>query len=457
VPGETTLPVLTGVCADIGDDQSAIANLSTFTAHLHFISELWKQLAQLGSNDSPLLVLIDEIGTGTEPGEGSAFAYGLLESLLDYPVKLAVTTHYDVLKTMAFERPDVKNVCLEFDQERLSPTFRILDNQPGQSFAFAIANRWGISTDVLDRASKMLGQEERKMGAILDELENLRREAELKRAEVANQAAELARIRERNEELAAELKLAKQRFAKHVESVKQQLERQIDELLSETKKKLRKKARQSTRKHDEFVKAASKSAGVARAQKAEVEQVVAQMMSALAIDQQISDAPTAQLEVGDHAIVISSGVKGEVLEIVSTRQEAVLAVMGKRMTVKLDKLKKAPEASQQQAGVVASYLSGGKRAGLSKAEAEYRKPTLTTSDTLDLHGQTTEEARESLDEFISGCLLAGVPSIRVMHGIGTGRLKTFVMDYLRRHKQVTNVRLAPVPDGGVGVTLADLR
>ena len=132
VPGEAELPYISGLFADIGDDQSTLSNLSTFTAHLRFIDELWAALDRLGQPGLPVLVLIDEIGTGTEPGEGAAFAYGLIETLLDQPVKLAVTTHYDLLKTLAYERPGVKNVSLEFDQAELRPTFRVLDDQPGQ-------------------------------------------------------------------------------------------------------------------------------------------------------------------------------------------------------------------------------------------------------------------------------------------------------------------------------------
>lgn len=456
LPGEATLPYISGLAADIGDEQSALANLSTFTAHLQFLKHLWQALVRDATAEHPLLVLIDEIGTGTEPGEGSAFAYGLLESLLTYPVKLAVTTHYDVLKTLAFEREDVKNVCLEFDQEELKPTYRVLDDQPGQSYAFAIAQRWGIDSQVLESASQVLGKEEEKMGAILSELEALRKAAEQKSAEAAKQAAELTRIRARNEELLDELKLAKQQFARHAERVKQQLEQRIDVLLSETKQKLKKKARQSARKRDEFVKAASKSAGVARAQKQEVEHLVADVLEQMAVEARDSLREPAAVSVGDAVIIERSGVHGEVLEVDPDRQEAVLVVMGKRLNVKLDQLRKASQEQAAPPDLLDSYRRGVGRNALGKAEADYVSPSLTTSDTLDLHGQTTEEAQESLDAFLSSCLLAGVPSVRIMHGIGTGRLKAFVQDYLRRHKQVRNVRTAPVAEGGVGITLADL-
>ncbi len=163
VTGDAEIPYFSALLADIGDDQSTLSNLSTFTAHLRFLTELWDELELKRASGLPVLVLIDEVGTGTEPGEGAAFAYGLIEALLEQPVKLAVTTHYDLLKTLGLERADVKNACLEFDQEQLRPTFHVLDNQPGQSFALAIAGRWGIPERIVERAQAVLGTEERKM------------------------------------------------------------------------------------------------------------------------------------------------------------------------------------------------------------------------------------------------------------------------------------------------------
>ncbi|MBN2083059.1 Smr/MutS family protein [bacterium] len=452
VPGQALLPEISGLFADIGDDQSALANLSTFTAHLHFLQELWKTLDETGPHDAPVLVLIDEIGTGTEPGEGAAFAYGIIEGMLRHPVKLAVTTHYDLLKTLAFERDDVKNVCLEFDTEELTPTYRVLDDQPGQSFAFAIARRWGIPADVLDSAQQLIGKEEQKMGSIIGELEGLHRAAERSRSEAAAQAAELAEIRRRNEELTEELNEAKKRFAQHAERVKQDLEHRIDDLLSETKQKLKNKARQAARKRDEFVKAASKTAGVARRQKEEVAEVVQEVLTDLSIDLgAVSDLPE-YMAAGDLVIDIQSGVRGEIASVDESKGEAVLTVRGKKLSVKLNRLKKITDGAVDSYDPLKSYRKGIKAAAPS---ANYQPPERESLDTLDLHGFTIEEASEALDAFISSCLLAGITTIRVMHGVGTGRLRAFVQDYLKREKQISNVRHAPTNEGGVGVTLAD--
>lgn len=456
LPGETALPYISGLRADIGDDQSALSNLSTFTAHLQFVSELWQELASHAADDTPFLVLIDEIGTGTEPGEGAAFAYGLISALLEHPVKLGVTTHYDVLKTLAFERDDVKNISLEFDQERLTPTFRILDDQPGRSFALAIARRWGIDPAVLETAANTLGEEEQKMAAIIGELEELRRDAELTRSELGAQANELVAARVENEELTLELRQAKQQFASQADRMKVELQRRIDELLSETKRKLRNKARQSARKRDEFVKAASKSASVARHQKAEVEEVVEDIIAELKLPPVEETKAPGEIAPGTTVMVSGSAVRGDVIELVPGKGEAVLSVMGKRVTVKLAKLKLIADAERDTPhDPLSAYRSDSGRTHTVDDNIATR--TDISNDTLDLHGYTIEEATERLDEFISRVLLAGVSTIRVMHGVGTGRLRAFVQDYLNHHGSVTNVRQAGLHDGGVGITLADLK
>jgi DNA mismatch repair protein MutS2 len=469
LPGEAQLPYISGVLADIGDEQSTAANLSTFTAHLQCIRQLQDQLAGMSPDDPPLLVLIDEIGTGTEPGEGAAFAYGLVTALLDRPVKLAVTTHYDLLKTLAYERPQVKNVCLQFDQEKLRATYRVLDNQPGQSFALAIAERWGVAPEVLASAHSVLGEEERKMAAIIGALETAKVDAEETRARIAAQAAELERIREDNVKLTAELRESKQKFARQAEELKAQVKQRMDDLLVDTKRRLKEKARQSVRKQDDYVKAASKTAALTRRKQDEAEAALGSMLTEMDIP---APEPVALpvLRVGDKALLRDSRLSGSVESIDEARGTATLLVNGKRLAVKLDQLVAVdpprPASPTRPRNAVDPVQLRDDRARVEKAgggkqpsrlERSFNEGLSDSSDMLDLHGMTTEEAGEQLDEFISTCLLIGHPGIRVMHGIGTGRLRNFVQSYLKRHPQVTNVRFAGLGEGGVGVTVADLR
>ncbi|MEZ5339774.1 MAG: Smr/MutS family protein [bacterium] len=453
VPGQATLPVISGIMADIGDDQSTIANLSTFTGHLHFISELWKQLGEMRDRDYPLLVLIDEIGTGTEPSEGSAIAYGLIRALLEHPVLVAVTTHYDLLKTLGFERSDVKNVSLEFDQQALKATYRVLDGQPGSSYALKIARNWGIDPSVLSIAESVIGEEAGRMSGAIGEIELLRREADEQRAEAGRQTAELTRLRDENAVLNADLLEARRKVSKQAEQLKQRLEERMDELLRTTNKKLRERTRKSVKKQDDYVKAASKTARIANLRKAEFGEEFQRILAEHELPVQTVAVPDRELRVGDQVMIEGSALRGELLEFTKNGKECIINVSGKKLTIKVGKLSLAPgqNDSTRQAGAL-QYLDRAR----SRAERNFREGTAESSDTIDLHGHTVEEATTELDVFISQCLLANIHTIRVMHGVGTGRLRTFVQSYLKRHGNVGNVRFAEMNDGGVGVTVADL-
>jgi DNA mismatch repair protein MutS2 len=470
VPGDAQLPYISGVCAYIGDEQSTAHKLSTFTAHLRFVEGLFETL-QEQRDGVPLLILIDEVGTGTEPSEGQAFAYGLITTLLDYSVKLAVTTHFDLLKVIGLERDDVKNVSLQFDQEKLKPTYRVLDDQPGRSFALAIARRWNIPADVVDRAESVIGEEEKRMGSVIGELERLRAEAEEAHAVAKARAAEVEVARAQAEELDLELKRAKQRFAQQSERLKAEMKLRIEELLQETKRKLKNKTRQVVRKQDEYVKAVSKTAGVVRNQQTEAEELVDEMLAELGVQVEQLAPVEDGIAVGDMAAVEGSSIRGEVVEVNPNKGEAVLQVSGKRMNVKLRNLRKVTQAAPKPADPLDKFkpkstvssgaapaLSaiGGMNAPPKHLENSYALNMQDSSDTLDLHGYTVEEARELLDEFLSTCLLTNVGTVRIMHGVGTGRLRALVQDYLKREAHATNIRAASTKEGGMGVTLADL-
>jgi DNA mismatch repair protein MutS2 len=473
VPGDAQLPYLSGVCAYIGDEQSTAHNLSTFTAHLRFVEGLWEEISRMGappvtttdsngrrrrvSGEAPdLLVLIDEVGTGTEPAEGQAFAYGLITALLEQPVKLAVTTHFDLLKVIGLERDDVKNVSLQFDQEKLRATYKVLDDQPGQSFALTIARRWGIPTEIVDRAEAAIGEEERRMASVIGELERLKAEAEAAHASARTQADEVEKIKAEN----LELRRAKQRFAQQSERMKAEMKLRIEELLQETKRKLKNKTRQVVRKQDEYVKAVSKTAQVVRNQQSEAEELMEAMLAELDVQAEELAPVEAGVQVGDLAAVEDSSIRGEVAEINASKGEAVLVVAGKRMTMKLTRLRKVTTAAPAPVDPLAAFrpkkAPTPERAALPKAEDHFAAGMQDSADQLDLHGHTVEEARELLDEFISRSLIGNVNTVRIMHGVGTGRLRAFVQDYLKREAHVKNIRQAPNNEGGLGVTLADL-
>lgn len=309
------------------------------------------------------------------------------------------------------------------------------------------------------------------MGRVIGELERLRGEAEEAHAIAKQRAEEVEQAKAQAEELDLELKRAKQRFAQQSERMKIEMKQRIEELLTETKRKLRNKTRQVVRKQDEYVKAVSKTAGVVRTQQSEAEELVDAMLAELDVTVEQFAPAEALIAVGDTAAVEGSAIRGEVAELHESKGEAVLLVSGKRMTVKLGKLRKVTTPAPKPADPLAAFrpkklpASGG--TGVSPVSDipsgtpghisnSYALQMQDSADTLDLHGYTIEEAREVLDEFISRCLLTNVGTVRIMHGVGTGRLRAFVQDYLKREAHAKNAREAPLKEGGLGVTLADL-
>jgi len=307
------------------------------------------------------------------------------------------------------------------------------------------------------------------MGRVIGELERLRAEAEEAHAVAKQRADEVEKARAQAEELDLELKRAKQRFAQQSERMKQEMKQRIEELLTETKRKLRNKTRQVVRKQDEYVKAVSKTAGVVRTQQSEAEELVDAMLAELDVQVEQLAPAEAGIAVGDTAAVEGSSIRGEVVELHGSKGEAVLQVSGKRMNVKLRNLRKVTTPAPRPADPLAAFRpkkAPGAGVGVPAVEAptgtpghistSYALQMQDSADTLDLHGYTIEEAREVLDEFISRSLLTNVGTVRIMHGVGTGRLRAFVQDYLKREAHAKNVREAPSREGGLGVTLADL-
>lgn len=464
VPGQAELPYISGIAADIGDGQSTAENLSTFTAHLSFASSLFAELRHMPAGAPPLLVLIDEVGTGTEPSEGQAFAYGLVQELLKLPVILAVTTHYGLLKTIGLEHPaEVKNVSLQFDREKLQPTYNVLDNQPGASFALEIATRWEIPQAVIDAARSVMGSEEQRMSAVISELEQLHADAADAKRQALKLAAEADVLRKQNEELSSSLRQSRERLAKQAEVMKAEMKRRIDELLTETKQRLKSKARSASRKQVDFVQAASDTSQIAREQEGAAEQALSGLLSDLGLELQRIEAEPVEFAVGDKVVIEGAGLRGEVASVDPARRRAEVTVAGKRLTVDLRKLSLADSAPRPHdplaayRGKSAAREPALAREGGTELDRSLQQGLQDSYDTLDLHGCTVEEALEKLDEFLSRALLTNANTLRFMHGVGTGRLRQAVQDYLRHNRHVTNVRLANLKEGGAGVTLADLR
>jgi len=421
------LSVFEQVHADIGDEQSIEQSLSTFSSHMTHIVEI------LGGADDRSLVLLDELGAGTDPEEGAALAQALLGTLLDRRITALATTHYSELKIFAHNTPFVTNASVEFDIETLSPTYRLSIGLPGRSNAFAIARRLGLPEPIVTRAEALVSPHSMEAETML---------AEIKRARESTVAAEAdaKAAHRRAEALNADLRyrLAKIEEARRevLSESRAQAEAELEALRGEVADL---RERLTALGSDLPVRAGH---NLHEAWLAEAEQILAQR-TAQTRPLPAAEAPTpivmdGPLQPGDKVWVPSLQATGE-----------VVGVGGREIEVKVGgfRLKLAPTRVElrqrgEQLAVQSSYISTP-------------KPPSPNME-LDLRGLTVDDMLVELDRYLDTAYLAGLPFVRIIHGKGTGALRQAVRDELRNHPLVGDFRAGEGNEGGEGVTVAKL-
>lgn len=390
----TVLPVFRRIFADIGDHQSIAANLSTFSAHLIALKEMVEQA------DAASLVLIDEIGTGTDPQEGAALAGALLEVLASRKVRLIVTTHLTPLKELAARTPGLDNASLSFDSATLSPTYRFLQGMPGRSYGLVIARKLGLAPSVLARAEELLPEEQRRLEKVLEELE--RRQADLEARERALDRMEERQIAER-ERLEA--------WCRELERTEAQLGERVRELERSGREQARRFLLEARRRVEEAL-------ALARAQ--------------------VTEATAREARR-----LVEEGVRQEA-EGLKRLEEAARK---KGWTLKLGgEAKSSGDAWVPQA-------RGESRARNNDEE----RPSPGPLTEVDLRGLSVDEAAAVLVSAVDSAVVNDVPCLRIIHGKGTGALRAKVKEVLQRDRRVASFRLGLVEEGGSGVTIAEFR
>lgn len=415
------------VFADIGDEQSIEQSLSTFSAHMANISSI---LTQITPNS---LVLMDELGSGTDPVEGAALAIAIIEQMQATGARIMCTTHYAELKLYALQTPDVENASCEFDVATLKPTYRLIIGIPGKSNAFAIASMLGISEDIINNAKFHLDNESVKVERVLADLEISKKTAQfdIERAEHIRQKAadELKKAREERERILADAEKdaqkSRQKALDMIESARREAQVVTDEL-----DRLRKeKERADFKKNIEATRAATED----RLDK---------------LEEKIETRPKEKkkplerpLKVGDSVRVYSMNKEGEVLEE-PKNGKVMLQIGSVKMRFPLEDLEiiKPKQPKQQQTTL----------------DIESRATRRAVSE-LDLRGVTVMEAERMVDEYIDECSLSGLKVVSVIHGKGTGALRAAVQQRLKRNKLVESYRLGTFGEGESGVSIVTLK
>lgn len=432
VADRSRLAVFDKILVDIGDEQSIAQSLSTFSAHMVNIIEI------MSKADNHSLVLIDELGAGTDPIEGAALAVSIIEKLRSQGATIAATTHYAELKAYALETAGVTNGCCEFDVDTLRPTYRLLIGVPGRSNAFAITTHLGMDKAVVDHAKAIVGSDNRDFEAVLEQLEQSRQALEDERKIAEEMTARAKKIEERAKSEKDKIETLKQR---ELDKAKREAEKLIDaakrkssEFLLELEKL---KREQNSSNATEI---ARKTRRAVKNQMGEMDELVNPMELA---DNWDDDYKLPRKPVAGDRVVIRGIGEGEIVEI---KENNILVKSGLLKTrvklsdiMLLDKPKKQQKAAQHNV-----YRTS------SRADADVKTE-------LDLRGNMVDEALGELGLFIDKCVLNSIEEIRIIHGKGTGALRAAVTDYLKTHPNISEYRLGKYGEGENGVTIAKIK
>lgn len=430
---EARLPMFGRVLADIGDQQSIEANLSTFSAHVQNIQ------AMVAAAERQDLVLLDEIGSSTEPNEGAALAVAILEHFRSNGATTFVTTHHSRLKAYAAEKPEAVNAAMEFDEATLQPTYRLLTGLPGKSSGIDTAERLGLDRSIVERARASLAPAEAETAALVASLHQ-------QKSELQEQNANLARERR---ELEAERKRLEEEFSRERRARLAELDARLGETLREFEarwsqklEEIRTQALLQAQSAQAAKKAERKAAELARDAREDWNAQVLEALGAPAEEEVVVDAPPA---VGDQVRLNNLSTPGRVVALAGS--DHVDVEVGRlRMRV-------AKEEVRVLARRGALKAAGGNAASSVRLD----EPTTESAREINVIGATAEEARERVDKFLDEAYLARHLRLRVVHGHGKGILRKSLHEMFAAHPHVEKFYAAPPQEGGAGATIVELK
>ncbi|MBE6903400.1 MAG: endonuclease MutS2 [Ruminococcaceae bacterium] len=427
---KSCISVFESVFADIGDEQSISQSLSTFSSHMTYIVEIVK------AANSSSLVLFDELGAGTDPIEGAALAISILEYLANFGVKLVATTHYPELKLYALETKGVKNASCEFDIETLKPTYRLITGIPGRSNAFAIASRLGLEPSIIDKANEFISDENSRFEDVIDNLEKSRKKLESESQIAQKQREEtdkmLINAKKLREELDEKARLEREKLQEELEILiqtsKEEIQRRIDELEQIRRKKDAKNFAENINK------AKAKSSSTLSSLENSIPD----------IKQKSKQKPklTRPLQIGDSVKLQNIDTPATVLELPDKNGKVLVQAGILKTRIKLEELTLIEEKKTSEKSTVTINKSLSSR---------------SVSSELDIRGYNALEAEDEVLKFIDNAVVSGLQTVSIIHGKGTGVLRSAVHSMLKKNKCVRTFRLGVFGEGETGVTIVELR
>ena len=424
------LAVFDNIFADIGDEQSIEQSLSTFSSHMSNIVSILRD-ATLNS-----LVLFDELGAGTDPTEGAALAISILDHLHRQGIRTMATTHYSELKVYALSTEGVENACCEFDVESLRPTYRLLIGIPGKSNAFAISSRLGLPDFLIEEAKKQISAQYESFEDVIANLEHSRVTLEREQAEIARYKEEIRKLRNALQKKQDRMDDQKDRILKEANEKANQILREAKEYADETMKNFHRFGREGI------------SAKEMEAERARLREKIRSTETGMqpAAPRPKKKVKAAALHVGDRVRVLSLNLEGTVSTLPNQKGDLFVQMGILRSQVHISDLEYLGEAE----------LPAGSKSASGSGRIKMSKSALVSTE-INLIGMTVDEAIGHLDKYLDDAYLAHVPSVRIVHGKGTGALRNAVQQHLKRCKYVKTYRLGSLGEGDAGVTIAEFK
>ncbi len=422
--------IFENVFADIGDEQSIEQSLSTFSSHMTNIVNILEKV------NSKSLVLVDELGAGTDPTEGAALAMSILKTLYEKGAKIIATTHYSEIKVFAMKEEGFENASVEFDVETLRPTYRLLTGIPGKSNAFEISRRLGLSDEIINNAANMVSKDAAKFEDVIQNLQNktVLVEKELEEAQKAKREA-------------AELK-------KELSNKKYKLDTERDNIIRKAQEEARRTVKMAKKEADSIIKElnqmkfkASEEISIKDAEdkrkqlKEKLDSMEVKDVDTLEIKEGMERVEN--VKVGEEVFVSTLSQKATVLTEPDSKGEVLVQVGMMKVNVPLSKLLKQKNEKKKPKKSIAAKIMQQKAAEISSS--------------IDVRGQTIDEALYNIDKYLDDASLAGIENVTIIHGKGTGALREGIQSNLKHNHYIKSIRMGDIGEGGSGVTIAQLK
>ena len=418
------------VYADIGDEQSIEQSLSTFSSHMTNIVSFLQHV------DEHSLVLFDELGAGTDPTEGAALATSILSYLHERKIRTMATTHYSELKVYALSTPGVENACCEFDVETLRPTYHLLIGIPGKSNAFAISSKLGLPDYIIADAKERLSEQDESFEDLLADLENSRRTIEKEQQEIAAYKREVEALKQKLEQKQERLDERKERIINEANEKANAILREAKEVADETMKNFRKFGKENI------------SAAEMERERERLRQKIKKTGSGVKLD---TKKPKKQhkpsdFKLGEAVKVLSLNLTGTVSSLPNAKGDLFVQMGILRSQVNISDLE-----------IIDEPVITGKHLQKTSSGKMKMKKTMSVRPEINLLGKTVDEAIAELDKYLDDAYMSHISPVRIVHGKGTGALRSGIHNYLKRQKHVKSYRLGAFGEGDAGVTIVEFK